>query len=90
MWISRDLAEILEARVLVVDVAAHREVGAIELDDGAGRGDRLVLVLHRVGDGEDVGLVAWVVLVLEEERDDAGRGGGGEHLRAAGGGGGLP
>src|SRR5207244_5992520 len=32
-------------------------------------------VLHGLGDGEEVGLVTRVVIVVEEERDDAGRGG---------------
>ena len=37
-------------------------------------GDRLVLVPHRLGDREEVGLVVLVVVVAEEQRDDAGRG----------------
>ena len=41
-----------------LDVAAHRQVGAVELQHEAGLGDRLVLVLHRVGDGVQVLLVA--------------------------------
>ena len=48
-------------------VAAHREVGAIDLQHDAGLGDRLVLVAHRLGDGEHVVLVAGVVVVAEEE-----------------------
>ena len=51
---------------------AHGEVGAVDLQDEAGPRDRLVLVPHRVRDGEEVGLVAAVVVVAEEERDDAG------------------
>ena len=42
--------------------------------------DRLVLVAHGVGDGEEIGLVAGVVVVAEEERDDAGRGGAHERI----------
>ena len=59
----------------VLDVAAHRQVGAVDLQDEARLGDGLVLVAHRLGDREQVLLVAAVVLVAEEEGDDAGGGG---------------
>ena len=49
--------------------------GTVDLQHEAGRGDRLVLVAHGLGDGEEVGLVIRVVVVAEEQRDDAGRGG---------------
>ena len=39
---------------------------------------------HRVGDGEQIGLVARVVVVAEEQRDDAGRGGAHEQARSPG------
>ena len=58
----------------VLDVPAHGQVGAVDLQHEAGAGHRLVLVTHRLGDREQVLLVAAVVLVAEEERDDAGRG----------------
>ena len=69
------LAESLDVQVGVLDVAAHAEVGAVDLQHEAGGGDRLVLVAHRLGDGEEIGLVSRIVLVAEEQRDDAGRGG---------------
>ena len=50
------LAELLEVEVGVLDVPAHAEVGAIDLQHDAGLGDGLVFVAHRVGDGVDVGL----------------------------------
>ena len=64
----------VEVEVGVLDVAAHAEVGAVDLQDEAGLGDGLVFVAHRVGDGVDVGLVVLVVVVAEEQRHHAGRG----------------
>ncbi len=49
---------------------AHRQVRAVELDGCPGGGDRLVLVAHRLGDGEHVLLPRVVVLVGEEQRHD--------------------
>ena len=60
----------------------HREVRAVDLQQEARPHDRLVLVPHRVGDGEEIGLVARVVIVPEEERDHARRGGRHEAIRA--------
>ena len=48
------------------------EVGTVHLNDEAGRRDDLVFVLHDVGQRIEVGLVRWVVVVVEEARDDAG------------------
>ena len=67
------LAEFVEVEVGVLDVPAHGEVGTVDLQDEAGLGDGLVFVAHRVGDGEEIGLVVLVVLVAEEQRDHAGR-----------------
>ena len=67
------LAKLREAELRVLDVPAHGEVGAIDLQHDAGRGDRLIFVAHRIGDGEQIGLLARIVVVAEEQRDDAGR-----------------
>ncbi len=64
----------------MLDVAAHAQIRAIELQHDAGLGYGLVLVPHRVRDGEDVRLLGRVVLVLEEERDDPRRRRRHEHL----------
>ena len=73
--VQRDaLAEFLEVEVGVLDVPAHAEIGAVELQHEAGFGDGLVFVAHRVGDGVDVGLEILVVVVAEEQRHHAGRG----------------
>ena len=64
----------------MLDVAAHAQIRAIELQHDAGLGDGLVLVPHRVRNGEDVRLLGRVVLVLEEERDDPRRRRRHEHL----------
>ena len=83
------LAERLEIEVGVLDVPAHAEIGAIDLQHEAGLGDGLVFVAHRLGDGVDVGLEILVVVVAEEQRHHAGRGGAHEalgrlHLRQRG------
>ena len=78
------LAELLERKVGELHVAAHREVGAIDLQRDPGRGDRLVFVAQALGEREDVFLVAGVVLVGEEQRGHPGRGGGHEGLVPAG------
>ena len=70
----RALAEFRQAQIGVLDVPAHAEVGAIDLQDEAGLGDGLVFVTHRIGDGVDVGLEILVVVVAEEQRHHAGRG----------------
>ena len=67
-------AEFREAQVRILDVAAHGEVGAVDLQHDAGFGDRLVFLAHRLGDREQIRLLARVVVVAEEQRDDAGRG----------------
>ena len=42
------LAKLLEFKVGVLDVPAHREIGAINLKIEAGRDDRFVFRLHRL------------------------------------------
>ena len=64
-----------EVEIGVLDVPAHGEVGAVDLQHEAGLGDGLVFVPHRVGDRVDVGLEILVVVVAEEQRHHAGRGG---------------
>ena len=69
------LRELVEAQVGELDVPAHPEIRAVELQDEARPRHRLVLVAHRLGDREEIGLVARVVIVAEEQRDHARRGG---------------
>ena len=69
-----------EAQVRMLDVPPHAEVGTVDLQHDPGVGDGLVLVPHRVGDGEKIRFFACVVLVAKEERDDTGRGCRHEHL----------
>src|SRR6266545_4114074 len=74
-------AELLEAQVGELDVTAHREIRAIDLEDEPRARHRLILVLHSLGDGEEICLVARVVLVVEEKGDDSGGGCREERLR---------
>ena len=67
------LDEDLVGLVAVHDVAAHGEVGRVDLQVEAGLDDALVLGLHRLGDGVEVLVGAVVVLVGLEEGDDARR-----------------
>ena len=53
----RALQKIRFAQILKPGVVRHRQIGAIELQDKARIGDRLVFLLHRLGDGFDIGLV---------------------------------
>ena len=70
----RGLAEGLQVDVVILDVLAHREVGAIDLQHEAGARHRLVFGAHRIRDGVEIGLLARVVVVAEEHRHHAGRG----------------
>ncbi len=73
-----------EVEACELDVAAHGEVRAVDLEREPRARHRLVLVAHGLGDGEEVALVVLVVRVVEEERDDAGRGRAEEALAGAG------
>ena len=64
----RALAEFRQAQIGVLDVPAHGEVGAVDLQDEAGFGDGLVFVPHGLGDGVDIALEVLVVVVAEEQR----------------------
>ena len=64
--------KLVEAQRSELDVPPHREIRAVDLENEPGLGHRLVLVLHRVGDGEEVRLVGRVVVVAKEEGHDAG------------------
>ena len=57
MCIAAALRNVVQVEVGVLDVPAHREVGAVDLQHDAGLGDGLVFVPHRLGDGEQIGLV---------------------------------
>ena len=67
----------------ILDVPAHREIGAIDLQHEAGVGDRLVFVPHRLGDGVEIGFLARVMVVAEEQRDHARRSRAHEAVRRA-------
>ena len=69
----RDLAELGVGKILEQHVAREPEVRAVELQVEARREDSVVLGLHRVGEGLEVGLARGVVGVRKELRDDAGR-----------------
>ena len=71
----RPLAEFLNRQVGILDVPAHRQIGAVDLHGDPGRRNRLVLAAHRLRDREEVRFLARVVVVAEEQRDDARRGG---------------
>ena len=71
-------------RSRVLDVPAHRQIGAVDLQDEAGIDDRLVFLPHRLGDRLEIGLVALVVAVVEEQRDQPRRGGAEKALLSAG------
>ena len=64
-------AEVGQTHVGKPDMAAHREVRAIQLQNQAGLMDGLVLVLHRVGQRSHVGLGGFIVMIGQEARDDA-------------------
>src|SRR5439155_210331 len=66
-------AELVETQVGELDVPPHPEIRAVELEDEARPRHRLVLGPHRLGDREQVRLVARVVVVVEEQRDHARR-----------------
>ena len=72
--LPRALAELLQAQVAVLDVPAHAEVRAVDLQHDAGLGHGLVFMAHGLGNRIEVGLVVLVVVVAEEQRHHAGRG----------------
>lgn len=57
------LAEFLGGNVLQLDMAAHREVGAVHLQRDPGRGDGLVFVAQAFGGDDNIFLVAGMILV---------------------------
>ena len=71
---ARHPPELLEAQGGELDVASHREIRAVHLEQEPRTDHRLVLVPHGVRDGEEVCLVARVVVVPEEEGDHPRRG----------------
>ncbi len=58
MWIWKTFRNSARLCVLVVHVPAHGEIRTIQLHMSAGSRDRLVFVLHRIGDREHIGFVA--------------------------------
>ena len=71
---ARHPPELLEAQGGELDVPPHGEIRAVHLEQEPRADHRLVLVPHGVRNGEEVGLVARVVVVPEEEGDDPRRG----------------
>ena len=71
----RALAELRQAEIGILNMPAHAEIGAVDLQDEACLGDDLIFVTHRIGDGVDVALEVLVVVVAEKQRHHAGRGG---------------
>ena len=69
----RPLAEFLDRQVGILDVPAHRQVGAVDLQGHPGRRNRLVLAAHGLGDRKQIGFLVRVAVVAEEQRDDAQR-----------------
>ena len=55
----------------VLNVPAHGEVRAIDLQDETGLGDRFVFVTHGIRNGVNIALEILVVVVAEEQRHHA-------------------
>ena len=68
------VAEFGESEPGILDVPAHREVGAVELQDETGVDDSLVFRPHRLGDRREIALFARIMAVMEEQRDETRRG----------------
>ncbi len=66
------LQVLLLAPRLVHGVAAHAEIGRVDLDQDAGLGDLLVFRPHGLGDGFEILVLGLVEVVRLEERDHAG------------------
>ena len=64
--------ELLGGLVLERNVAAHRQVRAIDLQHKTGFHDRTVFGTHRVGQGLQIFSMTGVVLILLEHRQHAG------------------
>ena len=58
------------------ELPAVRQIGIVDLKQETGVDDGLVFFVHGVGDGEQIGLVVWVVVVFHPVLDGAGRDGG--------------
>ena len=67
------LAKLGHFEIRILDVPAHRQVRAIDLQIEASRHDRLVFGPHRIRDRREIGALAPVMVVAEEKRDDARR-----------------
>src|SRR5713226_8325516 len=61
------LAEVGEGQILELDMAAHREVGTVDLHNESSLVNRVILDAHRVAKRTDISLVARGVIVIEEE-----------------------
>ncbi len=67
------LAKLAEFKVGVLDMTAHPQVGAIDLEIETRGDDRLVFGLHRRGDRSEIGALARIIVVVKEEGYDARR-----------------
>src|SRR5215472_1534962 len=70
----RLFTEFRKAQLGILDVPAHCEIRAIDLQDQTGLRDSLVFLPHRLGDREQVGLLTRIMTIVEKQRDDAWRG----------------
>src|SRR5581483_317002 len=69
----RLLAELLQIKIGVLDVASHREVGTVDLQHETRLEQRGVLAAHGIGDRVQIRLFAWIIVVAKEERDHSWR-----------------
>ena len=84
--ISQAVIERVDAQLGVLAILRHgharhelpavRQVGVVDLKQEAGVDDGLVLFVHGVGDGEQIGFIVGVIVVLHPMFDGAGRDGG--------------
>src|SRR5260370_11514327 len=65
------LAEVGEAQILELNMAAHREVRTVDLHNESSLVNRVILDAHRVAKRTDISLVAPGVIVVAEEPDNS-------------------
>src|SRR6516165_9699688 len=63
------LAKLLQTQIRKLDMSAHAEVGAVNLQDEPRFGHGFVFVTHCLSYRVKVGLVILVIVVAEEQRD---------------------
>src|SRR6185437_7496428 len=60
-------AKFSDGRIGELDMAAHRKVRTIDLEDQAGFVNGVILSLHRVGERSQIGLVGLVVVITQKD-----------------------